>query len=71
MTFIEHYKELKRMERPKHPAKVFIENMANLTGRSQKTIYQWLSGIQKPPMDVRLKISEDLGSDPDELFPSM
>lgn len=69
MTFREYYQELKKLERPKHPATVFVESIATKTGRSHKTIHQWLSGIQQPPKNICILIGEDLGIAPEELFP--
>lgn len=69
MTLREYYQKLKQRQRPLHPAQQFLLNLANKTGRSPKTIQQWLSGIQTPDPTVRQIISEEVGLKPDELFP--
>lgn len=69
MTFREYYQSLKRLERPMHPAKAFVIGIANLTGRSPKTVNQWLCGVQQPTADDCDKISRELGIDASELFP--
>ena len=69
MTFKEYYKSLRRLERPMHPARAFVLNVAALTGRSPKTVNQWLSGVQQPTAEDCNKISRELGIDVGELFP--
>lgn len=71
MTFREHYISLKQLERPMHPAKAFILKVASITGKSPKTISQWLSGVQLPSRADRLKISDALGVSSAELFPDI
>lgn len=70
MTLREYYQKLKKSERPLHPAQQFLLNLANKTGRSPKTIQQWLSGIQVPDPAVRKIIGEEVGLNPEELFPT-
>ncbi|WP_286145354.1 helix-turn-helix domain-containing protein [Bacteroides caecimuris] len=69
MTFREYYQKLKKLERPMHPAKAFVYSIADMTGRSPRTVNQWLSGVQQPPKGVCLQIGEKLGIDPETLFP--
>ncbi|MBD5280386.1 MAG: hypothetical protein HDS35_07575 [Bacteroides sp.] len=70
MTFRDYYQELKKQERPPHPAKAFALKIASVTGRTLKTVNQWAYGVQSPPRDVRIVIGETLGEDPDVLFPT-
>lgn len=69
MTFRDYYQELKKMERPLHPARAFILMLAKKTGKRPATIQQWLSGVQRPPRDVRLMLVAELGIPHEELFP--
>ena len=69
MTFKEYYLKLKQKERPPHPARQFILTIATLTGRSPKTIQQWMSGVQLPGKDSMLIISNETGIPLEELFP--
>lgn len=69
MTFRDYYQELKKMERPPHPAKAFILNLAEKTGKSPKTVQMWITGCQNPPLDVRIMLGMELGIPHDELFP--
>lgn len=71
MTLVEYYRDLRELERPMHPAKVFIHQLAKLTGRSPKTVEQWVCGIQQPSMAVRIMISEKIGIPHEELFPQL
>lgn len=52
-----------------HPARAFVIGIASLTGRSPKTVSQWLCGVQQPSADDCEKISRELGIDVGELFP--
>ena len=69
MTLKEHYISLKELEKPIHPAKQFILTIAEKTGKSTRTVQQWISGIQKPDQKSILLISNELGIPPEELFP--
>ncbi|MCM1490479.1 MAG: replication/maintenance protein RepL [Muribaculum sp.] len=69
MTLKEHYNSLRELERPLHPAKQFIYTIAEKTGRSHKTVQQWISGIQEPNDDLKVIISGVVGIPPEELFP--
>ncbi len=70
MTFKEYYLKLKTEERPPHPARQFILTIAAATGRSHKTVQQWISGIQMPGQDSMSRISDLTGIPLEELFPS-
>lgn len=69
MTFRDYYQDLRKLERPLHPAKAFILRIAALTGRSPKTVNQWACGAQQPPKQVCVQIGEVLEMDPEDLFP--
>lgn len=69
MTLREYYQKLRKSQRPLHPAKQFLLRLATKTGRSPKTIQQWLSGIQIPDNQVIQIISEEVGLSPEDLFP--
>lgn len=69
MTFKEYYLRLKAKERPPHPARQFILTIAEKTGRSHKTVRQWMSGIQMPGKESMSVISDITGIPLDELFP--
>ncbi len=71
MTFREYYRSLRHQERPLHPAKAFIHQIAELTGRTPKTVSQWLSGRQRPPKEVCVQISKVLEMDAEDLFPKI
>lgn len=70
MTFREYYLNLKAMERPPHPARQFILTIAEITGKSPKTVQQWMSGIQLPTEESKLLISNETGIPLEELFPT-
>lgn len=69
MTIKEYYLTLKAKERPPHPARQFILTIAEKTGRSHKTVQQWLCGIQLPCKESMLIISDVTGIPLEELFP--
>lgn len=69
MTIREYYLKLKAKERPPHPAKQFVLTIAAATGKSPKTIRQWLSGVQVPAKESMLIISSETGIPMEELFP--
>lgn len=71
MTFREYYQKLKSHPRPPHPARAFILEVAERTGRSPKTISNWISGMQDPPVEIRAELSEWLGMEEKELFPML
>lgn len=70
MTFKEYYLRLKAKERPPHPARQFILTIAEMTGRSHKTVQMWMSGIQMPKNESKMIISNITGIPLDELFPN-
>lgn len=69
MTLKEHYQRLKAKERPPHPARQFVLDIAAKTGKTPKTIQQWICGIYLPSKESMLIISEETGIPPEELFP--
>jgi len=69
MTLREYYTSLKKKERPPHPARAFVMNIAEKTGRSTKTVEQWIYGVYEPPVDVLPTISGEAGLPVEELFP--
>lgn len=69
MTLKEHYDNLRELERPMHPAKQFLMTISEKTGRSFKTVQQWISGIQEPDQSIKIIISKEVGIPPEELFP--
>ncbi|MBO5445372.1 MAG: helix-turn-helix transcriptional regulator [Muribaculaceae bacterium] len=69
MNFKEYYKKLKDAKKPPSPAQQFIITLSAKTGKSQKTVRQWLSGIQIPSGDAKRIISEETGIPAEELFP--
>lgn len=71
MTFKEHYQSLKDKARPLHPAKAFIQSIAEKTGRSPRTVQQWISGIQSPGKETASLISKELGEPVEALFPEL
>ena len=52
------------------PAQLFIALLAKITCRKETTVRQWLSGIQEPNDLAKKRISTELGSPVEELFPS-
>ena len=69
MTFKEFYQQLRAMERPLHPARQFILTLSQKTGKTPKTIQQWMSGVYTPSPESKLIISEETGIPIEELFP--
>lgn len=65
-TFTQIYNEITRVETPKMK---FRREIAELTGKRDQTIKQWLSGIQFPSDEDIDKIASHLGVEPDGLFP--
>lgn len=69
MNLREYYQKLKSAERMPTPARQFILTIAAKTGKSPKTIQQWLCGAQYPGDDESLRIlSEETGIPAEELF---
>lgn len=64
-TFIQYYQEL----RLANPAKQFINDIANLTCKSPKTVKQWLTGKQRPDKLTIAVIADYMKISPDVLFP--
>lgn len=69
MTLREHYNFLRSQKRPLHPATQFIYNIAEITGRSHRTVQQWICGCQEPDDNIKIIISKEIGIPPEELFP--
>lgn len=69
MNFKEYYKKLKDAKKPLSPARQFILVLAKKTGKSPRTIEQWIYGIQSPGEDSIRIISEETGIPAEELFP--
>ncbi len=70
MTFKEYYQKLKEEKRPPHPARQFILTIAEMTGKTPKTIQQWMSGIYTPSRETQMIISDATGIPLDDLFPA-
>lgn len=51
------------------PAQKFVTEIAALCCREEKTVRQWLSGVQTPPRLVQEKIAEHFDLPVEELFP--
>lgn len=66
MTFKELY--LREKDKPT-PAQSFIEDVAELTGRSTTTIRQWLSGAQTPEINTQKLIAAKYKVSLETLFP--
>lgn len=68
MTFREIYMNVKNESTP---AQKFIEEVADVTCRNTRTVQQWISGTQQPPIQVQEKLAEKFGFPVDELFPKL
>lgn len=68
MNLKEYYQKLKSAERIPTPARQFILTIAAKTGKSPKTIQQWLCGAQYPGEESIRIISEETGIPAEELF---
>jgi hypothetical protein len=64
-SFTELY--LERKNEPT-PAQRFINEVAELTKRSEQTVRMWLSGVQIPDQNVMKVIGMHFNVDPDTLF---
>jgi len=64
-SFTELY--LERKNEPT-PAQRFINEVAELTKRSEQTVRMWLSGVQIPDPNVKKVIGMHFNVDPDTLF---
>lgn len=64
-SFTELY--LERKNEPT-PAQRFINEVAELTKRSEQTVRMWLSGVQIPDPNVMKVIGMHFGVDPESLF---
>ena len=64
-SFTELY--LERKNEPT-PAQRFINEVAELTKRSEQTVRMWLSGVQIPDPNVMKVIGMHFNVDPDTLF---
>lgn len=65
-TFKEIYESIKDNETPKMR---FRRHVAEITGKKEQTIKQWLSGTQVPSQESIGKIAEYFNVDPSGLFP--
>ena len=69
MTLNEIYKDLKKRGRQISPAAQFVKDLANITGKKEKTVSQWVYGCQQPGEEDKKLISKKLGIPISELFP--
>lgn len=70
MTFREYYFELRKQPQELPPAEKFLIAISKLTGRSQKTVKQWVSGCQPVPNHLKRRIAGAMGIEVTELFPT-
>jgi predicted DNA-binding transcriptional regulator AlpA len=65
IAFSSHYENL-RNERAE-----FVKKIMELTGKSERTVYYWISGKVVPTPEDKIKISNFLNSDISDLFPNI
>lgn len=68
MTFKDYYDALPKRA-PMAPKRMFVLKIAKLCKRSERTVYMWIMGIQKPDALVRSVIAKELNIPEHELFP--
>lgn len=68
MTFKDYYDALPPRA-PMAPKRAFVQKIAKLCMRSEKTVYMWLMGVQKPDALAQSVIAKELGTPENELFP--
>ena len=66
ITFQEIYEDVKNS---KHPATVFVENVAAATMKTVPAVRQWIAGTRVPDELTQAAIGRLLGRDPKKLFP--
>ena len=66
VTFQEIYEDVKNS---KHPATVFVENVAAATMKTVPAVRQWIAGTRVPDELTQAAIGRLLGRDPKKLFP--
>lgn len=50
------------------PSKYFVRTLSEATGRSEKSIRNYISGCDRPPKHIQQIIADMLDSTPEELF---
>lgn len=65
-SLAELYKEKKK---ERHPAQLFIDEIVNLTGRSELTVRLWLGGHHMPEPIIANLIANHFNLDPEYVFP--
>lgn len=69
MTFKDYYDSLPP-KAPMAPKRAFVLRFAKLCKRSERTVYMWLMGVQKPDALAQSIIAKELGTTEQELFPT-
>lgn len=59
MDLREYYEYLRRLPTPQTPAQLFVEELMKKTGRTRKTVTQWIYGCQPVPLEFK-GIIEDM-----------
>lgn len=68
-TFLQYYKNLRARPRPLTTAQQFIQDLMIVTGKTEKTVRQWVYGCQQPSEEDKDIISRMLQIPTTELFP--
>lgn len=69
MTLIERYEQAKRQPRALTPALAFVQQVAEVTKKSEIAVRRWLSGETQPDALTQDVLARHFGTTPDELFP--
>lgn len=68
MTFKDCYDALPARA-PMAPKRAFIQKIAKLCMRSEKTVYMWIMGVQRPDALTQSIIAKELKANVNDLFP--
>lgn len=69
-SFSEIYKALPDRSTVKAPKAAFVEHIAKITLKSEKTVRMWLNGTQAPDALAQSIIAKDQGVPASVLFPN-
>ena len=70
MTLAERY-ELIKAEAPISPARAFLQEVAEVTKKSELAVRRWISGETIPDALTQAVLAKHLKTTPEELFPKI
>lgn len=72
MTLTERYEQAKSQRQPRAvtPALAFVQQVAEVTKKSEIAVRRWLSGASQPDALTQDVLARHFSTTPEELFPS-